>query len=82
MSATPNGRIMPKSGRGDTILLEGGRAIELRTVLRKYNCTSTTPDEARHGCYWVVGDDGEEYVVTAEVSGRYSRTFIPCSNSR
>lgn len=75
-------RILPKSGRGDTILLDDGRAIELRTVIRKYNCSAASDDERRYGCYWVVGDDDNEYVVTADVSGRYSRTFKTCSNSR
>lgn len=75
-------RILPKSGRGDTILLDDGREIELHTVIRKYNCTTTTEEERRYGCYWVVGADDEEYIVTADVSGLRSRTFRPCSNSR
>jgi hypothetical protein len=48
--------------------------------VRPYVCAATA-DERRYGCYWVIGDDDEEYVVTAEVSGRYTRTFRPCSGS-
>lgn len=74
-------RIIPKSGSGDAILLADGREIGLQTVIKKFNCARATDDERRYGCYWVVGADGEEYVVTADVSGLYSRTFRPCSNS-
>lgn len=75
-------RIIPKSGRGDTILLDDGREIALLAVVRKYDCATPTEDERRYGCYWVVGADDEEYVVTADVSGLRSRTFRPCSNGR
>ncbi len=75
-------RIIPKSGGDDTILFEDGRTTGLQTVIRKFNCTTATADERRYGCYWVTGADGEEYVVTADVSGLRSRTFRPCSNSR
>ena len=75
-------RIQPKSGRGDTILLPDGSEVELRTVIRKYNCSIATDEERRYGCYWVVGVDGEEYVVTADVSGLRNRTFRVCSGGR
>jgi hypothetical protein len=81
-SARTTDRIIPKSGGADTILFDDGRTTALATVIRKFNCTTATDDERRYGCYWVVGADGEEYVVTADVSGLRSRTFRICSNSR
>lgn len=79
MTARTTDRIMPKSGSGDSIRLADGRTIGLRSVNRKYDCRYATDDERRYGCYLVCGDDGGEYVVSADVSGLRSRTFRPCS---
>jgi hypothetical protein len=78
MKSMPDGRLIPTPG--DAIALTDGRTVGVRVCNRKFACARTTPDERRYGCYWVVGDDDEEYVVTADVSGLRSRTFVVCSN--
>ena len=80
MKSMPDGRLIPTSG--DVILLDDGHEVGVRVTNRKYDCSTKTDDERRYGCYWVVGVDGEEYVVTADVSGLRSRTFRICSNGR
>jgi hypothetical protein len=83
MSApSPETLIRPRSGKNDLILLADGRTIGLQTCVRSFTCLVATAEERRYGCWLVVGADGEEYIVSAEVSGRYSRTFRPCSGSR
>lgn len=80
MKSMPDGRLIPTGG--DLIATDAGGTIGVRVCIRKFACARTTPDERRYGCYWVEGDDGEEYVVTADVSGLRSRTFVVCSGGR
>ena len=71
--------IRPRAG--DTILLADDRKLKVDVLQRRYNCRRSTAEERMYGCFWVIADDNEEYVVTIDVSGRYERTFRPCSNS-
>jgi hypothetical protein len=63
---------------GDTVIAWNGES-RVRSVVRRFACIAATDDERRYGCWLVVDSAGEEHVVTADVSGRYSRTFRPCS---
>jgi hypothetical protein len=61
---------------GDRIIL-ADHETTVTYINRRFTCTRTTLDERLRGCYWVVGADEEEYVVTATEG----RRFVPCSNS-
>ena len=65
---------------GDDILLTDGQQLKVDRLQRRYHCRHSTAEERRYGCFWVIADNDEEYVITADVSGLYSRTFRPCSN--
>lgn len=80
MKSMPDGRLLPTPG--DAIALDVGRLVAVKTSIRKYACSTASADERRHGCYWVVGGDDEEYVVTADVSGLRSQAFRICSGVR
>lgn len=81
MKSMPDGRLIPTPG--DTIALgKPGfeeHSTKIKATLRKFNCVVASPDERRYGCYWVSAANGEEYVVSADVSGLRSRTFVVCS---
>ena len=84
MKAMPDGRLIPTAR--DTIAFDDGKTVPIIICVRRFACARKTADETRYGCYLVLGEkiDGEgeeEYIVTADVSGRYSRTFRPCSNA-
>lgn len=77
--------------RGDTLLPHGRAAGDMagwrvERLVRPFACAQRTPDETRHGCWWVTARDRdgqeEEFVVTADVSGLTTRTFVGCSGSR